>query len=616
MNPEPAAPSPLPDFPLGDRTVRPGLNRIDGPEGPVQVEPKVMEVLVCLAGCRGRPVSKEELVRDVWAGRFVSDDVVWRSIGELRRALGDAGLIRTVPKRGYLLAEPAPPALVPAPAEPSPARVAPRWLWAALALVLAVGLIAAFRFDRSAPRPAPGKVRLAVLPFENLSGDPSQDYFSEGLTEELISRLGSLKPEVLGVIGRTSVAALAKQGGDPRGIGRALGADYLLEGGVRREGDRVRVTARLVQTSDQTTVWSESHDLTLWGTLHLQSRVAEQVAGELALELLPAELSALGLAAAANPEAHDAYLKGLYFLHKGMPDDLRRAADAFERSVALDPRSAKAHAGLADALHLLVLFGALAPGEAYPRAEAEARRALELDGSLAETRATLGSILWRRHWDWAAAEEEFRAALAANPSSAVAHHDYAWYLVALGRFEEALTEIRAAQALDPLSPRASADVGWVYYRAGRDAEAVRQMRRTLELEPRFLSARHCLEGALLRQGRPGEALAEARQSLGFEGAAPEEIQTLTAGDPAAALRRIAVWRLAKLEARARERYVSPYALAARRATAGEANGALAALEKAFEERDPSLASVAVDPAFAPLRKEPRFRDLVERIGLP
>ena len=457
------------DFSLGDRRVLPSLNRIDGPDGPVQLEPKVMEVLTCLAGRHGEVVSKEELVREVWEGRFVSDDVVWRSIGELRRALGDkAPWIQTIPKRGYRLATPA-------------------------------------------PVPAPPAARPHLI---------------------------------------------------PRGL---LAAAFLLG------------------------------------------------FGSLALVLLISARRA-AVPAATNPAAHDAYLKALWFLNRGTPDDLRKSIPAFEKAVGLDPQSARAHAGLADAVHLLALFGLVPPREVYPRAEAEARKALELDPGLADTHATLGTILFRYHRDAPAAEAEFRRALAINPSSATAHHDYAWLLVAEQRFDEAVTQIQAAQSLEPLSVRANADVGWVYFRARRNGEAIHQMQRTLELEPRFLSARLCLERALVHENLLADALAQAREGARQEGMTDAGLAALPA-DPQAALRRIGEWRLARLQEQGKKRWVSPYTLAAQYAELGDAGHAFAELDRAFAERDPSLVSAEVDPAFDSVRADPRFAAIVARIGL-
>jgi TolB-like protein/DNA-binding winged helix-turn-helix (wHTH) protein/Tfp pilus assembly protein PilF len=651
------------DFRLADRLVQPARNRIEWPGGEAQVEPRVMDVLVCLARRPGAVVSKEELVREVWQGRFVSDDVVWRSIRELRRVLGDdarsSSFIQTVARRGYrLLAPIAPadpgPALPPQPLPPAAAeapragslqRRIPRLVRVALGLLTAATALAwvaspmgprwatAWRTPRAAQREgvelrgagvrvgAPSRVHLAVLPFLNLSGDPGQDYWADGLTEELISRLGSLRPDRLAVVGRTSSMAFKGRAADLREIGRQLGADYLLEGGVRREGEKVRVTSRLVEAEDGTVIWNAEQDLNLWGGLHLQSAVAARVADALAVRLLPAARRRLAQGAAPNPPAHDAYLRGRYLLNKGTPDGIRRAIAAFTQAIAAAPRSpasAPAYASLAECHHLLALFGLAAPGEAYPPAAAAAERAVALDGDLAEGHAILGSILFRYRWQWQAAEAELRRALELNASSAPAHHDYAWLLLALDRGDEALAEMRRAKELEPLSWRATADIGWVEYRARRYAEAVADMRRMLELEPGSIAARECLERALVHLGRDAEALAETRQTLARQDASisPAEIAALTAGDPASAGRRIAAWRLARLRAQARERYVSPYAMALEANAAGDRASAFAYLDAAVASRDPSVVGLGVDPELDGLRPDPRFCPLLTRLGLP
>ena len=447
-----------------------------------------------------------------------------------------------------------------------------------------------------------------------MSGDRSQDYFGDGLTEELIARLGSLAPDRLGVIGRTSVMSFKGKDAGLGEIARALDADYLVEGSVRRDGERVRVAVRLIQAGDQSTLWSTVQELDARGVPGLESRVAERVARALSPEILPTRALSL---TAASPAAHDAVLRGRHFLSRGMPDELRRSADAFREAIALDPDSAAAWAGLADALHLQVLFGGVPPREGIPPAEEAARKALALDDMLADTHATLGTIRFRYHWDWAGAEAEMRRALEINPSSAAAHHDLAWLLLAAHRFDEALAEIRAAQELEPLSVRANADIGWVYYRARRYDEAIRQMERTLDMEPRFLSARRCLEGALLHVGRPDEALRQAREVARQEGldpAGPQETVAAPAADPRAALRGLTKRRLEHLIGRGSTTYVSPYALASLHAELGDRDEALAALQRALEERDPMLVSVDVDPAFDPVRTDRRFQEIVARVG--
>jgi TolB-like protein/DNA-binding winged helix-turn-helix (wHTH) protein/Tfp pilus assembly protein PilF len=676
------------------------------PPAAVQVERKVMDVLVCLARNPGRVVTKDELVREVWEGRFVSDDVVWRSVRELRRALGDETrdprFIETIPKRGYRLLAPvaeipepggvapvgeraeaptgsavaalAPeaagatagpaPGLVPAAAAPTmarpgtPARHLPRPAAAvALALLAALALAAAWWLGVRRPAApvglaSPVPLRLAVLPLANLSGDANQDYFADGLTEELISRLGSLRPGRLAVVGRTSIMALrGRAAGGAAEIGSKLGVSYLLEGGVRRDGERARVTVRLVRAADGTTIWSERQDVELRQTLQAESAIAERVARELAIELLPpprpaprpalaaAEVAAAGAAAgaaevtahpaadpAADPDAHDLELRGRYLLARATSAEaLARAAAELRAASDRDPGAAAPRSGLADCFHLMAVMGLQAPADAYPRAEAAALGAIERDPDSVEARTVLGSIRFRYRWDFGGAEREFQRALTVNPSYAPAHHDYAWLLVALGRMDEGIAEIREAQRLEPLSLRASADLGWVLYRAGRPDEAIAAMRRLLEVEPGFTAARDCLERALARRGRDAESLTVAREGLRRAGASPEQIAALVAGaaaDPPAARRRIASWRLARLRRLAQASpasggaYFSPYSAATFEVEAGDPATALAALQRAVSERDPMVVMLAVDPELAPIRADRRFRALVRQLGLP
>jgi DNA-binding winged helix-turn-helix (wHTH) protein/Tfp pilus assembly protein PilF len=316
-------------------------------------------------------------------------------------------------------------------------------------------------------------------------------------------------------------------------------------------------------------------------------------------------------AAKTVPEARDAYLTGRYLWNKGTADAVRKSLAYFERALEVDPRYAPAHAGLADSYRLLAMTGALPTREGSEKAKDAALEALALDPGLAEARVSLGTILFRYEWDWAGAERELRRAVTDNPEYAHGHHDYAWFLVATGRFDEALAEMELARDADPMSPLANADVGWVYLRARRYDEAIAQIERTLELEPDFSPAFACLELAYVYKGMYAEARDVALRHMAELNAEPALLAAVAASDPAEGLRTSWRWRLGRRLEESR----MPYPTAALYAALGEKESAFEFLERAFVERDPMLVSVNVDPAFDGLRADPRFVDLLRRLGL-
>jgi TolB-like protein/Tfp pilus assembly protein PilF len=400
----------------------------------------------------------------------------------------------------------------------------------ALVIVLVVGGYAAWKLLATRAIPSQEKVMLGVMPFENLSGDPEQEYFSDGMTEELIAQLGSLQPGKLGVIARTSAMTYKRGNRDIRQIGNELKVDYVLEGSVRREGDRVRITAQLIQVSDQTHLWSESYERGTQNTLDVQTDVARNIARVLALKLLPAERTSRTTDAAISSDAHDALLKGRYLWNKGRSDDIEKSIGFYNQALELAPDYAPALAGLADSYILLGMYYTIPPMDAYSKARQAAKQAIELDDGLAEAHTAMGTIRFRFDWGWADAEAEFKRAIELNPSYGRAHHDYAWFLVARERFDEAMNEIKRAQELDPLSPLANSDVGWVYLRARRYDDAINQIERTLELAPEFASAQACLERAYRLKGMNKEAVESARKSMIRAGATPLELAALDKGD--------------------------------------------------------------------------------------
>ncbi len=616
--------------------LRSGELRKDG--SPVKLQPQPLKVLALLVANAGRLVTREEIQRAVWDGETFVDFEHGLNfcIKQIRTALGDNAqaplYIETLPRRGYRFIAsvekseqskdanhsteaPSQVAHVEAVISPAPERKAINWRTPALVLIPLLIIGAYFVWQRFAATtgPAKAKVMLAVMPFENLSPNPEQDYFSDGMTEEMIAQLGSLQPARLGVIARTSAMTYKRGAKDIRQIASELNVDYVLEGSVRREGDRVRITAQLIQTSDQTHLWSESYERNGQNALALQSEVARSIARALALELLPVEQAETS-AGVISTEAHDAYLKGRYLWNKGKSDTIEKSISQFEQAIEIAPDYALAYAGLADSYIMLGMYYRLLPVDAYAKAKAAAARALELDDRLAEAHTSLGTIRFRFDWDWPEAEREFKRAIELNPSYSRAHHDYAWFLVAMERFDEAIAEIKRAQELDPLSPLANSDVGWVYLRARRYDDAIKQIQRTLELEPNFGSAQACLERAYRMKGMYKEALDLARKEMIRQDASNEELAALDRTDAIAGLRNVGRLRLKERIETAKSRSVSPYSIAALYAELDEKDASFEWLERAFRERDSDIASLKVDPAFDSLHSDARFFNLLRRMG--
>ncbi|HXU35296.1 MAG TPA: winged helix-turn-helix domain-containing protein [Blastocatellia bacterium] len=618
---------------------------------PVKLQPQPLRVLVLLASNPGELVTREEIQQAIWEGvTFVDfEHGLNFCIKQIRAALGDNAqaprFIETLPRRGYRFiaavdqnsretsqivaasvlgdSTTAPTLETGISIEEQPvaqlgssgarSRVA-RAAVLVIALLLIAGGYAAWKLLAKSPLPSRGKVMLGVMPFENLSADPEQEYFSDGMTEELIAQLGSLQPSKLGVIARTSAMTYKRGNRDIGQIGSELKVDYVLEGSVRREGDRVRITAQLIQVSDQTHLWSESYDRSTQNTLEVQTDVARNIARVLALKLLPGERTSRTADASVSSVAYDAFLKGRYLWNKGRADDVEKSIGFYNQALELAPDYGPALAGLADSYILLGMYYTMAPTDAYSKAKPAATRALELDDGLAEAHTAMGTILFRFDWAWPEAEARFKRAIELNPSYGRAHHDYAWLLVALERFDEAVNEIKRAQELDPLSPLANSDVGWVYLRARRYDDAINQIERTLELEPEFASAQACLERAYRLKGMNKEVVVSARKSMIRSGATPQELAALDDVNSEAAMRNVLLWRLKRAEASERNRPTSPYRFAAQHAELGNNDAAFEWLERAFNERDSEFVSLKVDPAFDGVRADPRYASLLRRIG--
>jgi TolB-like protein len=399
-------------------------------------------------------------------------------------------------------------------AEAEEKRTRPRWLVAArvaLLLLLAGSYLARKGFSPR-PRPPAGKIMFAVLPFENLSKDPEQEYFSDGLTEEMISRLGQLEPHRLGVIGRTS--AIQYKGTKKRidQIGKELGVDYILEGTVRHAGDRVRVSAQLIQVSDQTHIWAKNYERDLRDILVLQEDVAQAIASEVEIRLTPEQQSHLMSAAQVNTAAYDAYLKGRYYLTRISGRDLQKALDYFKQATAIDPHYALGYASLAETYNDMNT-AYLAPVEAGPKAKAAAVKALQLDETLALAHAALGKVRLLYDWDWPGAEKEFLRSLELNPNLPEAHLAYAEYLATIKRFQESIEHVRIAYALDPFSTSVRFKGIRNLRVSRRYEEALEECRKVRELPPDFTEPFHEEAFAYARLGRFREAAEAAEETV-------------------------------------------------------------------------------------------------------
>jgi TolB-like protein/Flp pilus assembly protein TadD/predicted Ser/Thr protein kinase len=491
------------------------------------------------------------------------------------------------------------------------------WAFAAvLAIVLAV--FGYLWWERSSPKatPAAGKIMLAVLPFENLSGDPDQEYFSDGLTEEMISRLGNLHPERLGVIARTSVMRYKDTRKAIDEIGRELGVDYILEGSVRRAADRIRVTAQLIQVADQTHLWADNYDRNVADVFAVQSEVAGKVAGSLALKLLPERQSALAQVPTSNAEAHEAYLRGRYHWGKRSKEGMTKSIEYFNQAIKLDPNYALAYAGLADSYNQFAAYGFISPAEAHPKAREAVTKALGIDESLAEAHASLGYEKLRYDWDWAGAKKEFARAVELSPNYGPAHQWNALYLAAVNRLSESLAEAIRARELDPLSPIFNRALGRHLYFARRYRESIESCRRALEIDPSFVPAMWTLGLAYAQAGKQEEAIGELERAANLAEGSSIYAGLLGYVYGLSGRKSEALKILDNLTQDSKQHFVSSYAIALIYLGLRNNSEAIAWLGRAYAERSEELSFLQVEPTFDPLRSDPRFQELVRKMNFP
>ena len=486
---------------------------------------------------------------------------------------------------------------------------------AALALLGLVALPAWWRWRARVAAASQPKTVLAVLPFDNLSGDADQEFFSDGLTEEMISQIGKLNRDRLTVIARSSIAKYKDSKQTAKEIGRELNADYLVQGSVRGSPDRVRITVELIDAKKQTDVWTESYDRELKDVLAVQDSVVRSIANEIHIVLSEDQKMRLASSRQTVPEAYVEYLKGRYYWNKRTGDSIAKAEQYFQQAIDRDPTFAAAYSGLADCNSGLAWHGFKAPADSLPKAYAAARKAIEIDPESAEAHASLGLVLSHR-WEWAGAEAEFRRALELDPQYANAHHWYGDYLSIRGRHGQALAEARHALALDPLNLTISTWVGLRYYMARNYFAAIQQNRDSVEMDPNFAAAHLVLGEDYVQVGMHNEAVNELKRAASLSGDSPLYTAQVAIALAAANRNREALQIAHELEANAKKRYVSPYALAQIFAALKMDRETFTWLEAAWGDHAVWMGYLAVDPIFDRYRSDARFQELLGRVGLP
>src|SRR5580658_8470509 len=544
----------------------------------VRLEEKPFQILELLLEQPGRVVTRRTLRQKLWPDTHVGyDQNLNTAVNKLRDLLGDSAqssrFIETLPRLGYRF-------------------------------------IAPVMFPARSPSFGEKKM-LAVLPFENLGGDPEQDYFAEGLTEEMISHLGQLDPRRLGVIARTSAIQYKNTRKSITEIASELKVSYVLEGSVRCERNGARITAQLIEALDQTHLWSASYNRDLRDILSVQTEVARQVGRALSLELLP---EAAAKSPTFDPTAHESYLRGRFYFGQTTEEGLKKAITCFETALSIEPNCARSYSGIADCCGLLSWFGALAPKVAGQKAAAAAKRAIEIDASLSECHASLALVRFWYEWNWEEAEQEFLRAIELNPSYISAYQWYAAFLNTQGRFEEAQTAQRSARELDPFSLIPHMNVAAPFFFSRQYDRAVKHLVAVLEQEPRFFPALFQLGRVYVQMEMYTEAIAAFEKALQFS-RQQEALPALAHAYALAGRTQEARTILAEMENDKSGRYVASPMIARIYLGLDEFETALDWLEKGVDERSYWMVFLKNDPVYDPIRSHPRFGNLLKLANL-
>ena len=607
---------------FGDFVLDSDSRELRGGSEPVRLSPKAFQLLEILVTSRPKALSKADLQDRLWPDTFVVEKNLANLISEIREALGedpsDPRFIRTVPRYGYAFREPA-REIDGSRAEGRP----PPSTWRRTALALGAGaLLAAVGYAAWSRLVMPAsnerRIMLAVLPFQNLTGDPEQQFVCDGLTEEMIARLGGAEPSRLGGIARTSAMHYKDTTKRADEIARELGVAYLLETSLRRIDTRVRVTAQLIEAQTQGHVWAEQYERDAPDVLALQREVSAAIARR--------TLSSLGVSIgngdprtgrhSNDARAYEHYLRGRHHWAKATIDGLEKSRDHFEKAIELDPSYARAYSGLAETYALMGSYGIMPIGESHPRGREAARKALELDESLAEAHRSLAMIIADYYWDWTEAERHYTRAIALAPNDATTLRFFAQYLAHTGPPAEALPIAEQACHLDPASPNVRFGLGAVLRLGRRHDEAARQFEEALELDANFSLAQALLGMTYLSKGMPDRAVAEVQKARDLGGARPDILAFHAYILARVGRRSEALKALEDLRHLPQPRQASPFMVALVYVGLEDTDRAFEWFEKAIEARSWESPLLKASPVFDGIRSDPRFPALLKRIGLP
>jgi TolB-like protein/DNA-binding winged helix-turn-helix (wHTH) protein/Tfp pilus assembly protein PilF len=611
----------------------------------IKLQEKPFQLLVLLLERAGRTTTREELRQGLWPfDTFVNfDNSLKTAVNKLRQALGDSAdepkFIKTIQLQGYrfvarveaLEAEESVAQQGRAHPSTDDAHAAPasiektltrRNVWAgrllAGALMVALAASVIYRITRK-DAPAPvitgQRVVLLVLPFENLSGDPNQEYFSDGLTDEMITLLSRQYPKKLSVIARTSAMRYRGTRKPLELISHELGTvNYVLEGTVRRSGTQVAINAQLFRAQDQASLWAATYESDLGDLLTTQHNVSERIARSLIPEVVPGNVGRIYPSPA--PKVYDAYLMGMYEANQRNQTSLRKSIGYFQDAIQGDPSYAPAYVGLANSYLVSAGWLLLRPEDAYPKAKSAALKALELDDNFAEAHATLAVEENEYEWKWAEAEHEYQRAIDLDPNSVMVHKNYAEFLMHSGRTKQAIVEIERARELDPLSLIANTLVGFMYFYDRQYDRSLDEYQKVVQLDPKFGPAQFCIGAVLLQLGRYDEGLAHLQLAKTLSNNGTLASAGVIRAYVLSGRRNLAERDLRILKSRASQEYISPYSLARISATFGDKKTALKMLHAAVAQHAVDIIFMKVDPVFDSLHDDPDFKNIIKKVGFP